>query len=79
METLRFTVQISQLRKVQDGFCDYSKKIKSFDTKNEAIDYAEGLNDDGKYEDFEANEEHDYGIDVIDTENNDDIVHQTSL
>jgi|AntRauTorckE6833_2_1112554.scaffolds.fasta_scaffold161667_1 hypothetical protein len=79
METLRFTVQISQLRKEQDGFCDYSETINSFDNKEAAIDYAESLNDEGKYKDFEPTEEHDYGIDVIDTENNDDIVHQTSL
>jgi len=79
METLRFTVQISQLRKEQDGFCDYFEIINSFENKEDAIDYAENLNAKGKYKDFEPTEENDYGIDVIDTENNDDIVHQTSL
>lgn len=79
MTTLRFTVQIAQLRKEQDGFCDYTEIINSFNTKEEAIDFAEDLNDKGIYKDFEPDNEYGYGIDVIDTEDNENIVHQTSL
>ena len=77
--TKRFEVQLSQLRKEQDGFCDYSETIASFDTLEEAVDFAEDLNYKGVYGDFEPTDEHDYGIDVVDTDDRDNIVHQTSL
>ena len=74
--TKRFKVQLSQLRKEQDVFCDYSETIASFDTLEEAVDFSEDLNNKGVYCDFEPTDEHDYGIDVLDRDN---IVYQTSL